>query len=269
MSRNGNDRRKERRERRGGLASYVRLKRLNSFERPQGADLSIGLIRGHWPCVRISYVAHAKMRALVQECNIEVGWLCSCSELPGGDILIEDVFVPNQICSIATTTITKDGEAQMLTDLLLSGQKDVVKKLRCWGHSHVNMQVFASGQDDSQTERFLQKGHPYFVRLIANKRNELYCSLYLKDENLVLHNVPLILAPAPTKKYEEWAQKEISEKVVEEIFNASSRSLHGNIFGPLDLSPEMIAVWRDLNYIDEEVYNELYQQLVKPEEITP
>ena len=237
------------------------------FERPAGEGLTIGLINGmEWPRVRLTELAHAKMRALVHECETEIGWLSSCSDTPDGDIVIDDVFVPHQFCSMATTEITEYGEGEMLSSLMAAGQIDVIRRLRCWGHSHVNMTVFASGTDEEQTQCFLEKGHPFFVRLIANKRDELFCSLYLMERNMVLHNAPLDVEAAPYDDYIEWARGEIDQKVTQERLTNDSVSI-----GEFDLEQideGVLLDWFDRGLIDEGTL-ELLSGTTQHRETTP
>ena len=54
----------------------------------------------------------------------------------------------------------------------------------------------------------------FFVRLIANKWDDLFATLYLFDQGLVFHDVPLRVAPPETDKWRAWARNEIKLKVI-------------------------------------------------------
>ena len=67
---------------------------------------------------------------------------------------------------------------------------DIWNELRGWGHSHVNMGITPSGQDDNQMETFSEGGHPCFLRIIANKKGEFRIDLYDFQQGILYSNLP-------------------------------------------------------------------------------
>lgn len=199
-------------------------KERTSFDRPDHARTSIGLLfERKFPEVRITAEAHGKMWALVQECDIEIGWLSTCGRDGDTNFVIDDVFVPDQICGPASTTITKNGEAGLLTKLIDAGTIESINRLNCWGHSHVNMAVFASHVDQKQTDDFLERhSADHFLRVICNKRGELYASVYLHDDAMVVHHPKLHIEESDTAPWIDWAKAEIEEHVTREVFGPDS-----------------------------------------------
>ena len=118
----------------------------------------------------------------------EIGWLGYAEPL-GQDFLVTDVFVPKQRVHSATTEIDEDGLAEHAMKLIEEGEVDKVNQIRFWGHSHVNMSVSPSGQDDSQMEVFSKNCDDFFIRCIANKKGEIDFSLYLFKEGLQIDHV--------------------------------------------------------------------------------
>lgn len=167
-----------------------------------------------WPSLVVSKKAHGKMWSLIMLCReSEISWMGACVRLSDGSILLEDIFVPKQECTAVTTTITREGDQQLLQELLNKGDMDAINRIRCWGHSHVDMPVFASYVDEEQTRSFLKRYDDFFVRCILNRKGELYCSIYLLDTGVVIHH-PVVKEEIPdTEGWLEWAQKEIAEKV--------------------------------------------------------
>lgn len=188
-----------------------------SFARPDRQVLTIEVedesLRA-WPTVHITAEAHGKMRALIEACPIEVSWLATCVR-DGEDVDIDDIFVPGQDCTSGSTVVT--GEGDLLTTLMAERLYDSIKRLNCWGHSHVTGAVFASGLDEFHTQGFITRAKDmrkdFFVRLIANKWDDLFASLYLFDQGLAFHDVPLRVDPPETDKWRAWARREVRSKV--------------------------------------------------------
>ena len=67
---------------------------------------------------------------------------------------------------------------------------DVWNNMKCWGHSHVNMGVFASGQDDTQMNVFKDAGHDFFIRVIANKKGEMEFTFYNYATGIIYKDTP-------------------------------------------------------------------------------
>lgn len=204
------------------------LKSRGALSRPLGSRLSIEIFKEDpdlYPRVHITAEAHGKMRALVAACRLEVLWLSPTKVVPNGSVVIYDVLVPHQECTIGSTEKLKtedfDGEDQLLRDLMNERKYDVIKDLICWGHSHGNFATFASSVDEGQTMDYLRRmyemGKTRFVRLIANKGDDLFASLYLLDEGRAIHHAPIRAEPPDTKRWAAWARREVREKVTQKI----------------------------------------------------
>ena len=50
--------------------------------------------------------------------------------------------------------------------------------MRVWGHSHVNMATFASGQDEKQMDLFIENSNDFFIRIIANKKEDFKIDIW-------------------------------------------------------------------------------------------
>ncbi len=212
-----------------------------------------------WPRVYLAPEAHGKMWALVQECDIEIGWLSTVSKTSDGNFVIDDVFVPAQRCTPASTTITEDGKAGLLDVLLRERRHDAINRLGCWGHSHVYMGVFASRVDEDQAEEYVEErrdqGHDHFIRVIANKRGDLFVSLYLLDRDMVLHHAPLEVEKPEPEAYLEWAKGEIERKVKRQIMSMANFGTWGRGLDAYDLP--MLDGWLALGVVTTEAYDRL------------
>lgn len=132
------------------------------------------------PKVKVHYEAYLKMLAYIRECSTEIGWLGTV-KVEGNDIVITDVFLFEQQASAVTCEITSEALAKFGNEVFekydTEKAMDIVNNLRLWGHSHVNMGVFASGQDDTQLNDFSSSGYDYFLRVIGNKKGEFEYTL--------------------------------------------------------------------------------------------
>jgi len=199
----------------------------NTFTRPPCESYRREMIDKTIPKVTFTRKAFLKMKALIQQCDIEISWMVSCVREAGSlNFRLLDVFVPMQTCSPTTTVMSADGVAAMDFEFLQSKSEG---QLKCWGHSHVNMAVFASGTDESQTQDFLSYQSEFFIRIIGNKRGEMTCHVYVLNKqgevHAILHHPDLVVEPEvkPVPKevetleapddFMQWAQDEIKAKV--------------------------------------------------------
>ena len=142
------------------------------------------------PHVHISATALDKMQVYVNEMADEIGWL-GTTRREGNDIYIEDVFLFRQQVHGTTTEITPEGLEEFGMEILQRPDgMDLWNSMKMWGHSHVNMSVTPSGQDNTQMADFERIGHDYFVRLIANKKGDMRIDVYEYDKGLEFHQVP-------------------------------------------------------------------------------
>lgn len=150
-----------------------------SFKTRPNATTTVKVVQSFVPTVGISSEALAKMSIYVDECTEEIGWLGTAYK-EGNEFYIEDVFLFDQDVHATTTEITPDGLTDFATELLAKGDEgmEIWNNLKMWGHSHVDMAVSPSGQDDAQMVTFKEGGHDWFIRLICNKKGELKVDLY-------------------------------------------------------------------------------------------
>jgi hypothetical protein len=160
-------------------------------ERPK-PKTEVMTVQGLSPHVYISAEALTKMKIYVDECSDEIGWLGTAYKNEDNTITIEEVFLFDQDVHGATTEITPEGLSDFATELLERGDEgiEIWNNLKMWGHSHVNMGVFASGQDDSQMKTFKDGGHDWFLRLICNKKGEMKIDLYNYEHGFAFLDLP-------------------------------------------------------------------------------
>lgn len=142
------------------------------------------------PLLLINQQALYKMWTYVDSCSDEIGWLGTIQEKKGFYYL-DDVFLFHQEVHATTTEITVDGLTSFAEELLQQENgMELWNTMRVWGHSHVNMAVFASGQDDAQMKTFGEAGNPYFFRIISNKKGELKVDMFHYANGITYLDVP-------------------------------------------------------------------------------
>jgi hypothetical protein len=137
----------------------------------------------------VFYTAQVKgiIDYLVQKCTEEVGWLGTVQILESGDYLVDQIFVPRQtVC--ATETDIDTAAMGELAEELFAMNKDP-STLFYWGHSHVNMGVTPSGQDETQIAEYLEDC-PRFIRGIYNKRGDSKVDVYDVTNRVIHQCVP-------------------------------------------------------------------------------
>ncbi len=117
---------------------------------------------------------------IVKTCPKEVGWLGLVDKVgASNDYLVTEIFVPKQLVTGSETEISDaagGGYGELIMQLL-DENKDT-GKLLYWGHSHVDMGVSPSGQDENQVEEYLLNNIPFFIRGIYNKKGAARVDVY-------------------------------------------------------------------------------------------
>lgn len=180
---------------------------MNFIER-LNPDTKVQVIANKVPRIGIMSDALAKMFVYVDECSDEIGWLGTVKQINEKYYIIEDVFLFDQNVHGTTTEITPEGLSEFAEELLKREDGlEIWNNLKMWGHSHVNMSVTPSGQDDKQMKEFGEIGHDWFIRLICNKKGDMKLDFFDYKHGIAFLDVP----------WEEVATEE-ENSIQEEIF---------------------------------------------------
>lgn len=160
----------------------------------------VDVIEGLTPFVLISKEALVKMKLYIDEVDDEVGWLGTAFR-QGRNIYIQDVFLFDQEVHATTTEITPEGLSSFAEEILQREDGiDLWNNLKVWGHSHVNMGVNPSGQDDDQMLVFKDSGHDWFLRIIANKKGAFKVDIFDYEIGVEYRDVPFYEHVTDTEK---------------------------------------------------------------------
>lgn len=152
------------------------------------------------PKIVFSAKAYRKIKYVVDKVNKEVGFVGSVTHVDDPDnslhFRVEDIWVPKQKSNSGTCDISGEGRALLLEEIMASAPNPdegmrIANTIRFWGHSHVNMAVFASAQDDAQMKDF--ETCEYYIRAIFNKKGEINLCLYHFDDDVLYSElVPVV-----------------------------------------------------------------------------
>lgn len=128
------------------------------------------------PTVRFSQKVYQQMRALTDECSIEIsamGIIATDEQKEEAgvkeDYYVLELFVIDQECTGVTTDLDDDAFIDLVMELREKGIKS--EQVCFWWHSHVNMGTGHSGTDEAQIERF--DFDEVCISAITNKKGDL------------------------------------------------------------------------------------------------
>lgn len=198
--------------------------------------MNIRMMKNKSPKIYMTEFAHQKLETYIAECNDEIGALATVEQTNKGVYLIKDAFLFKQEVHATTCEITTEGLTEFANEILaLENGVEIWNEIKCWFHSHVNMGVSPSGQDEKQMELFENSGHDFFIRLIGNKKGEMGITLYDYSQGIIWDNLDYNIIYDDTK-----ADKVIELKEKIEELNAELNLL---------INEKLI----DVNYIKQEM----------------
>ena len=152
--------------------------------------MNIKLMKNFAPKIFIDIKALNKMKEYIRQSSLEIGWLGTCEKIEN-NYFITDVFLFKQEVHATTTEITTEGLSEFAMELLNTpGGLDIWNNMKVWGHSHVNMGTSPSTQDDKQVDVFAENADDFFIRIIANKKNDFRIDLYDFTSGVLYEQLP-------------------------------------------------------------------------------
>lgn len=148
------------------------------------------VVKGSDYIVTICPITLSDIQYVVNVKDTEVGWLNFVEQISDKHFHIEGIVIPKQEVNGTTTEISPEGLMELTGKLSMED----LSKMKCWGHSHVNMAPTPSSQDDTTFDQLFSKesGHDFFIRMIANKKGEMKLDIRTRfegKEELEIHNI--------------------------------------------------------------------------------
>lgn len=160
------------------------------------------------PVIKISWKAMRRLQYYISQIEQEISGLGKV-ELKDNYYLITEVFLFEQEVTSTTTDLSEEGIATFLEEMMEKGEDTT--KIRCWWHSHADMDTFWSGIDESTIDRL---GNDYLVSIVINKKGKARCRLdQFSPFRIVLDNLPLMIKFPDNSKLKKECKEEIEEKV--------------------------------------------------------
>lgn len=170
-------------------------------------------IESDTPRIEVTAGTFAKIKNIIDMSPLEVGWLSHVS-VSDNIYRIDSCEIIEQKVMSAETEMTTQGLQNFMQNTIKEKGVKYFNDVRCWGHSHVNMAVHPSGQDQKQILAW--KESDYEIMLIMNKRGELYSALYDFKNNKKHIGLPIhIVFDGFSEKQKKAISKELKKKVEE------------------------------------------------------
>lgn len=119
------------------------------------------------PRINITMKAWLKLQYLVNKVATEVAWYGNVQQdRKTNELTIVDIYVPKQEVGAAAADTLAEGTFEYSETL------DNQDEFRYQGHSHVNMAVSPSGDDNKYRKQFADSVGDYFISAIHNKRGQ-------------------------------------------------------------------------------------------------
>ncbi|NQU05348.1 MAG: hypothetical protein HQ568_04580 [Calditrichaeota bacterium] len=205
--------------------------------------------------VQVSAVAIQKILLWTDIAKGEVSALGLIEEITDEDtgavetLRVTDVFLVNQVCNDCETELVPEAVAELMMNLEAQGLPS--GKLRCWVHSHADMETFWSEQD-IECVKGLANGE-YLLSLVVNKLRQSMMRLDMfHPAHIYLEDVVWEVHYEAVEGLAEQCKQEFKEKVIEQP-SFLSKPRRKAAKHELGIFPDDDELWED--YLESEVYN--------------
>lgn len=175
--------------------------------------------------LQISYDDLSAIRHIVDIAPKEAQWFHRLERVSETDThtiyRIYEMYIPEQYCS--GTEVESDPEMmvkfyrELVTDHGADKANDILSNLTVWCHSHHNMGVNPSGQDQKQFKEFIKNGNDSEVTLpqvmlIFNKKDMFYSKIWDPETGILSENVPILVETPDFESITKQAKKKFKKK---------------------------------------------------------
>lgn len=139
--------------------------------------------------------AEAKMWALVETNQKEIGWHGTIEQLDDTTFMITDILVYPQTVTGATITCDDNKYGDWFVEQATTN-KDF-DKIRFHGHSHVNMACFPSAVDTELQQSILKQlgDDEVYVFMIVNKKKEFWINIIDNKNGIIFETEDICYLP--------------------------------------------------------------------------
>jgi proteasome lid subunit RPN8/RPN11 len=146
------------------------------------------------PSIHFTRKAMKWITAMVEEHTEEVGWLGIIEETGDYDFTVTEIFYPkHELATGSTCEIDPNGSMELMNKLMDAGRDEDIAKVKLWGHSHHNMGVSPSGQDEKMALEMAHDNGDYLLRIICNKKGDMDVTFYDMSKGLKISDLDYTL----------------------------------------------------------------------------
>ncbi len=128
------------------------------------------------PKVLLSVEAERQLRVWTQAAKGEFSCFGVTEvDTDSGAIVVKKFFLPEQVCTDSHTSPDRESMGALMTELVKAGHD--VSDLRCWAHSHADMNCFWSSEDADTIEQ-MDNGD-WLISIVTNKQGHFRARLDL------------------------------------------------------------------------------------------
>jgi len=133
----------------------------------------------------------------------------------GNRFFIDKFYLLRQSGSSACTELDQDAVAELMEQLLAEGKAEEAQRIKCWAHSHPNMEAFWSKVDDSTCQLLV---NDYLLSIVIGNNFAVCCRIDIAVPfPITLDNVPVFYSmpkeSLPIELYAEQVRQVVSEKL--------------------------------------------------------
>ena len=149
------------------------------------------------PEIFITKKALLWVESIVDLHSTEVGFYGSVIDEGDGKYIIDDIFYPkHDLATAATCEISSAGMTDVMEYLISKDRVDDIGRLKMWGHSHVNMGVGPSGQDEEMGLELAKDNGTFLIRMITNKKGIMGITFYDMVNKIRFMDLPISVLEA-------------------------------------------------------------------------
>lgn len=140
----------------------------------------------------------------------------------GNRFFIDKFYLLKQSGSSASTELNQESIAELMEQLMAEGKRDKAQRIKCWAHSHPNMDAFWSNMDDS-TCRLLV--NDYLISIVVGSNFAIRCRLDIAASvPIVLDNVPVFYETPKDQLSMDKCAEEVRNMVSERFFSFDKKN---------------------------------------------
>lgn len=172
--------------------------------------------------IKFDSIVWDKMRTWIEMTRQEISGLGCVRREADGTFHVYDIFLVKQENTGTFTDIEDEALHSLMWELMQLDDEDGGSRysdLKFWWHSHANMGVTWSGQDDRCIAEKLQHGADWWLSAVLNIPGKISTRLDTKNPPMRFDSLKVDITHVVSDEVKEWCRKEYEEKVTEKTYS--------------------------------------------------